>query len=103
MIEIKLSQKERLKLILQDGCIHTVPELIKAVYGLGGPSSARLAARICDLRKDGYTINSDSLTATKWWYQMVVKTRLKFKPLVDKKGEMSKRTKLCSRQKELKS
>lgn len=55
------SQTSKLKTILEDGAVHTVPELIKKVYGINKPSSARLAARIYDLRKRGYKILSDEV------------------------------------------
>ena len=89
-----MTQKEKLKTILQDGLVHTVPELIKLVYGLNKPSSARLAARVYDLRQDGYEIISNPETATKWWYQMVIKDSTKWKKtLVERKRGNSKRVK----------
>lgn len=67
-----MTQLEKLLTVLKDGRVHTVPELIKKVYEMDKPSSARLAARIYDLKQKGYKINSDALTPTKWWYQLEV-------------------------------
>lgn len=82
-----MSQTAKLLEVLSDGGRHTVPELIKYVYGLNRPSSARLAARVYDLRKRGFDIASDALEghATCWWYQMKVQTR--WKKTYDRKPE----------------
>lgn len=78
-----MSQTQKLLDILLDGKRHTVPFLIGKVYGIKkGPTSARLAARVCDLRKRGYKIESDKLKGTKWWYQMEKEKRVAFKKKV---------------------
>lgn len=72
-----MSQAEKLLEILSDGERHTVPELIRRVYGLGNPSSARLAARVYDLRRRGYEIESDETKRkTIWFYRMKPSTRV---------------------------
>lgn len=75
----QLSQTERLINVLRDGKKHTVPELIKRVYKLNTPASARLSARIFDLRRKGYEINSDAVKgrANIWWYQLTNMTKFK--------------------------
>lgn len=78
-----MTQAVRLLEILLDGRVHTVPELLRRVYGLNKPSSARLAARVYDLRRLGYNILSDKVKGTKWKYWMVLETSLVWK----KKGE----------------
>lgn len=77
-----MTQIEKLLSVLGDGRRHTVPELIRKVYGIKKPSSARLAARIHDLRRRGFAIHSDPITPTKWWYQMEVEKKVILKKKV---------------------
>lgn len=74
-----MSQVAKLLDVLLDGQVHTVPELLKRVYGLKKPSSARLAARIYELRQRGYEIFSDKTTRTKWWYRLKLEKQLVFR------------------------
>ncbi len=71
----ELTQTERILNVLRDNEVHTVPELIKRVYGQGKPSSARLAARIYSLRQSGHLIRSSAIAkgSTTWWYQLLDK------------------------------
>lgn len=50
------SQCEKLLEVLETGGEFTVPQLIKRVYRMGGPASARLAARIYELKDRGHNI-----------------------------------------------
>lgn len=77
---MNLSQTDRVLNVLMDGEKHTVPEIIRRVYHNPGPSSARLSARIWDLRhKRGLNIVSDEVKDGKarkspvWFYQLKLK------------------------------
>lgn len=82
---MELSQTDRVFIALSDGERHLVPELIRKVYGVKGPSSARLSARIWDLRHTkGLNIesseNKDGRNKRKspvWWYRMKLDTKFK--------------------------
>lgn len=83
-----MSQTAKLFDILQDEKVHTVPELLELVYGLNKPSSARLAARVYDLRKRGkkwgFKIHSNRESGTKWWYMLEIRSTTKWKKATDK-------------------
>lgn len=77
---MNLSQTDRVLNVLRDGEKHTVPEIIRRVYKMGNPSSARLSARIWELRhRRGLTIESDQVKGKQstWWYQLVLNTKFK--------------------------
>ena len=69
-----MSQVERIKAILQDGEWHSNFEIIELAYLMNHASSARLSARIYDLKKQGYDIEGkdDKNNQTKYWYRMVI-------------------------------
>ncbi len=50
------SQCQRLLSVLEKGGEYTVPQLIRLVYKVPGPASARLAARIFNLKEKGHNI-----------------------------------------------
>lgn len=50
------SQCSKLLSVLEKGGEYTVPQLIRWVYKVPGPASARLAARIYELKDRGYNI-----------------------------------------------
>ena len=50
------SQCQRLLEVLEKGGEFTVPQLIARVYKVPGPASARLAARIFNLKEKGHNI-----------------------------------------------
>lgn len=66
------SQTTRIFTFLSDGSWHSNFTLIKNIYKMNGPASARLAARIHDLKKRGYTIESrrDKVNRKRHWYRM---------------------------------
>lgn len=77
---MNLSQTDRVLEVLKDGKQHTVPEIIRRVYHNPGPSSARLSARIWELRhKRGLKIQSNEVKDGRarkspvWWYRLVSK------------------------------
>jgi hypothetical protein len=67
-----MSQANRLVEELKDGEWHSNFELIRSVYKRNGPSSARLAARIYDLKQRGYLIETmyDETNHKRYWYRM---------------------------------
>ena len=67
-----MSQKEKILNVLADYEPHSSFEIVERAYGIRGPSLARLGARIWDLRKAGYQIESwrDKENHTKHWYQL---------------------------------
>lgn len=69
-----MSQVERIKAILEDGEWHSNFDLIAQAYGVDFPASARLAARINDLKKRGHHVEGkhDKENAKKYWYRMVL-------------------------------
>lgn len=72
-----MSQESILFEILSDGNPHRVDELISKVYGCWGPASARLAARINDVKeRHGVEINSwpDPENSKLWFYQITERT-----------------------------
>lgn len=79
-----MSQVNRLLDELRDGSWHSNFDLIRFVYNRRGPSSARLAARIYDLKKRGHQIKGkrDQENRKKYWYCMDDLT--KFKPFKKK-------------------
>lgn len=68
-----MSQVDRLIQILKDHKPHSSYELIKEVYEVRAPSSARLAARIYDLKQRGNVIDSweDKDNHKIQWYQLI--------------------------------
>lgn len=66
------TQKECLLTVLKDFKAHTVIDLNRTVYTAKKPTSARLAARIYDLRKEGFKIASSPTKKNQkiWWYQL---------------------------------
>jgi hypothetical protein len=69
------TQIERLMEVLKDKKVHEVPEILRRVYGVRGPSSARLGSRIHDLRsKWGLDIETQHVEGTVWSYQLIRKT-----------------------------
>lgn len=72
--EIKegLSQKARLLAILHNYKTHTTPDLLEKVYGDQHLGIARLAARINDLKKDGYLIESKKQGKSVWSYRLAI-------------------------------
>lgn len=71
------TQSTRLLIALSDGQEHRVPELLQKVYKATKPSSARLSARIYDLRKKGLDITSRCTGKTVWSYTLKVNTKFK--------------------------
>ena len=71
------TQSTRLLIALSDGQEHRVPELLRKVYKATKPSSARLSARIYDLRKKGLEINSRCVGKTVWSYKLKINTAFK--------------------------
>lgn len=71
------SQQTRLLIALSDGQEHRVPELLRKVYKASKPSSARLSARIYDLRKKGLDITSWHVGKTVWSYKLKLNTQFK--------------------------
>lgn len=69
-----MSQVERIKTILEDGEWHSNFDLIAQAYGVSFPASARLAARINDLKKRDYFIEGkrDETNGKKYWYRMIL-------------------------------
>ena len=66
-----VSQKARLLDLLSDGEWHNTPSIQCAVYGANHLGVARIAARIQDLKDEGYTIESNKVNASIWEYRMV--------------------------------
>jgi len=73
----QLTQTQRLLIALQDGGVHTVPYLIRKVYKLNTATSARLASRVYDLRKQGHEILTLPWRANIFAYQLIIKTKFK--------------------------
>jgi len=66
-----LSQKNKLLTLLKT--CHTwveTPAIQKAVYGGDHLGSARIPARICELRKEGYEIESRKVEGSIWAYRL---------------------------------
>ena len=68
--EKKLSQKARLLKLLQDMQWQNTNEIQRVVYGAEHLGSARVAARIADLKKDGWKIEGQDVTATLYEYRL---------------------------------
>lgn len=68
-----MSQTNKIYDLLEDGKPHRTDEILKEVYGSEHLGIARIGARIYDLRKKGYTINSwsDPLKPTLTYYQLI--------------------------------
>lgn len=68
-----MSQVQRVLNSLKDFRPHTVIELNGLVYKLNKPTSARLAARVWELRQRGYQIASNKTEKNSkiWWYQLL--------------------------------
>lgn len=52
------AQKQKLEGFLREGGWKSTSEILAKVYGVGHSGSARIAARVSDLRKDGIPIES---------------------------------------------
>ena len=72
-----LSQSQRILLLLQDGAIHTVPDILRRCYNMHQASSARVGARIYDLKNQGWHIDTFHIKGTTWAYQLIIKTKFK--------------------------
>jgi hypothetical protein len=69
------SQTQKLYELLKDGERHSTREIQIFVYGSDHLGSARIAARIADLRKEGHDIPNaerDEHDPTVYWYRMKV-------------------------------
>lgn len=64
------SQKARLFALLQDGQWHSTPEIQQKIYGGSHLGISRISARIYDIQKDGYEIESRKKTGTIWEYKI---------------------------------
>lgn len=64
------SQKAKLYRLLSDGQYHTTDEIQTVVYGKNHLGVARIAARIHDLKKEGYEIDCINHSGTIWEYKM---------------------------------
>ena len=64
------TQKERLANVLKDYKPHSTFELVRKVYGINVATVARLASRVDDLRREGWTIKAmkSKKQLNKWWY-----------------------------------
>lgn len=67
------SQKQRLLTLLSDYEWKTTPQIQVAVYGANHLGIARVAARVNDLKQDGYDIESRKVTQSIWEYRLVEK------------------------------
>lgn len=65
------TQKQKLKEVLKDGHWHDTVEILGRVYGQDQSGIARIAARISDLKKDGYGIESERKNGSIWQYRLV--------------------------------
>lgn len=70
-----MSQVERLKEVLIDGCWHDTPEILERVYGASHLGIARISARIYDISKTlptGLTVESRKKKGneTVWEYRL---------------------------------
>lgn len=73
---MKKSQTLKLKELLDDMKPHRTDSIIKRVYGMTGPSVARVGARIADLKTQyGYEIQGwhDKVRRNLYWYQVTKK------------------------------
>lgn len=66
------TQKDRLLRILSDGEPHTTPEIAKEVYNRDQAGICRIAARINDLKNEGFRIQSQKIKGSIWQYQLSV-------------------------------
>jgi len=69
-----VSQLERLYNLLKDHDAHRTDEIVREVYGMTGPSIARLSARIHDMKKKyGVEVRSwrDRENPKLWWYMIL--------------------------------
>ena len=64
------TQKDRLARVLSDYRPHSTFELVRKVYGVNVATVARLASRVDDLRREGWTIKAmkSKKQLNKWWY-----------------------------------
>jgi hypothetical protein len=61
--------------VLKDKKVHEVPEILRRVYGVRGPSSARLGSRIHELRAiHGCKIVTAHVDGKIWSYQLIGKS-----------------------------
>lgn len=89
-----MTQKEKILLLLLDGNEWSNWDLIKVAYKRSEPSSARLAARIHELKADKCRIvgKFDKLNKKKYWYRLtnVSDMRRKHKKLLLRNSEFLK-------------
>lgn len=64
------AQKDRVFAVLRDGYWHDTAELLEKVYGDSHRGTARIGARIADLKHDGYTIESRRKSGPVWEYRI---------------------------------
>ena len=64
------TQKARLATVLSDHRPHSTFELVRKVYGVNVATVARLASRVDDLRREGWSIRAmkSKKQLNKWWY-----------------------------------
>lgn len=65
------TQKERLLGLLKDKEWHSTVEIMEKVYGDDRLGLARVGARVYDLKKDGYHIESERLKDSVWQYRLL--------------------------------
>lgn len=65
------TQKQKLEDFLEDGCWKSTIEIRDHVYGGDHLSMARIAARVYDLKQDGYEIESRKKQGNIWEYRKV--------------------------------
>lgn len=73
------SQCSRILTLLQDGAVHTVPDILRKCYGRNTASSVRIAARIHELKGRGYDIRTHHIKGSTFAYELKVKTKWKKK------------------------
>ena len=71
-----MTQKERLKAVLDDGKPHRTDELLERVYGAAHLGIARLGARVYEVRESLPSTKQirawkDKVTPSLTWYQLV--------------------------------
>lgn len=64
-------QKERLLGVLRDGAWHDTSEILDKVYGDLHRGTARIGARVSDLKADGHVIESRRKSGSVWEYRIV--------------------------------
>ena len=85
-----MSQTAKLKELLLDTEPHNTLEIRQVVYGNEILNMARIAARVNDLKKEGYVIKGFKKDG-KYWYQMQTAKTFEFKeskPIYNFNGEL---------------